>query len=159
MPGPESFATRLFRAAVMLAKSKALPESKPNPADEPSEEVVSIAKAVDEERLVYGVILEPDTPDVHGDAISAAEIQKAAHHYLTHGHDVRLQHGKKSVIGRADVVESFIAPQDMTMGEPTIQAGSWVMGAHVADATIWAKIKAGELTGFSPRGPAWRSLA
>lgn len=38
-----------------------------------------LTKADDEKKLVYGIVYEPDTPDAHGDFMTAAEIEKAAH--------------------------------------------------------------------------------
>lgn len=156
---PRTQAARLFCILAKYVQSRRFPEPKGNPTDTPSQEVATILAKADDEHLVFGVILEPDKPDVHRDQITAAEIAKAAHHYMIEGHDVRVQHGTESVVGQAHVVESFIAPVDFEMGGQTIKAGSWVMGAHVPDPALWARIKSGELTGFSPKGPAWRSIA
>lgn len=119
-------------------------------------ETFEIVKAADEEQLVYGVVLVPDTEDAQGDVMSRPEIQKAAHFYMEHGHDTQVQHSDRSVAGRLNVVESYVAQEDITLGETAVKAGSWVVGAHVPDDEIWADIKAGKLTAFSPRGRAWR---
>ena len=45
----------------------------------------------DEQKLVYGIVYEPDVPDAHGDYMTAEEIEKAAH-----GFGGRPQHRYKS---------------------------------------------------------------
>ena len=57
---------------------------------------------------------------------------------------IDLMHGNKIVTG-ASVVESFVADDDDTRFLP----GSWVIGVHIPDATIWGSIKKGEINGFS----------
>ena len=58
---------------------------------------VSITKSDDDERLVYGVVMEPMTDvtpsgDAHGDVISADEIKKSAHAYMRNARVMKRQH-------------------------------------------------------------------
>jgi len=52
-------------------------------------------------------------------------------------------------VAKADVVESYIAPQDFTINDQTVKKGSWVMSVKVHCPDLWEQIKAGEVTGFS----------
>lgn len=54
-----------------------------------------------------------------------------------------------------DIVESYIAPCDMTIGEQQVTKGSWVMGV-VWNEENWAKVLKGEITGFSMGGTGKR---
>lgn len=109
----------------------------------------TILKADDELRIVYGVVLEPDTEDLQGDILDAETIEKAAHGYLQESRVVGDSH---MVQAAADVVESYIAPADIQLGEQTVKKGSWVMGVKVNDDEMWAAVKKGEFSGFSIGG-------
>lgn len=113
------------------------------------EMVAQLIKADAEKRLVYGIVLEPDTEDTQGDIISAGEIEKAAHRFLVASRTVGDSHRKPA---GAQVVESYIAPVALTLGEQAVKAGSWVMAVKIADEKIWNAVQEGEYTGFSIGG-------
>lgn len=46
------------------------------------------------------------------------------------------------------MVESYISPADLTLGEQEIAKGSWVLVTKATDE-IWKDIKKGESTGYS----------
>ena len=107
-----------------------------------------IAKEEDK-RLVFGIVLEPDTEDAHGDLISSEEIEKAAHFFMQKSRTIGESHIKAA---EAQVVESFIAPEELTMGDQKIKKGSWVLGIKVLDDALWESVKSGEFTGLSVGG-------
>lgn len=109
----------------------------------------TILKADEERQIVYGVVLEPDTPDSQGDVISADEIEKAAHRFLVKSRVIGLRHSKKAP---AEVVESYIAPDDFEMGGQRVKKGSWMLGVHITDSGLWSAIKQGEYQSFSVGG-------
>ena len=113
-------------------------------------EVRLIGKADDEKRLVYGVVMEPDTVDTQGDFARADVIEQAAHAYLAHYRLLGEQHQK--VARRAEVVESYIAPANFQMGDQMVRKGSWFMVTHVLDPHLWDDIKQGKYTGYSIGG-------
>ena len=45
-------------------------------------EVKTLAKEVDEQKLDYGIVYEPDTVDAHEDVMIAAEIEKVRSRFL-----------------------------------------------------------------------------
>lgn len=114
---------------------------------------ISIAKSVEEQRLVYGVALVPETIDLQGDIISEDEIRKTAHDFLSRynasaGLDV--MHAEDGYDLR--LAESYIAPVDFTLGTEPVKKGSWVVAEKVLDDGVWARVKSGELRGFSILG-------
>lgn len=118
-----------------------------------------VVKSVDEQRLVYGVVQQPDIPDVQGDTISADELRDAAHFWLREGGDLWIQHGQKAkhadagpARSKAHVVESYLAPADFDLDGEAVKSGTWLMTVHIPDDDAWADVKAGKLVGFSPRG-------
>ncbi|WP_258729060.1 XkdF-like putative serine protease domain-containing protein [Bacillus atrophaeus] len=105
----------------------------------------------EEQKLVYGIVYEPDVPDAHGDYMTAAEIEKAAHGFLAEARNIDINHNFQS--GTGEVVESYVAPDDFQIGTRLIKKGSWVLVTRAADE-VWEQIKAGVITGYSMAGTA-----
>ncbi|CAF1787071.1 XkdF-like putative serine protease domain-containing protein [Bacillus subtilis] len=114
-------------------------------------EVKIIAKEANEQKLVYGIVYEPDTVDAHGDFMTAAEIEKAAHGFLKDAREIDKQHDFQGGVGA--VVESYVAPADFEMNGETIKKGSWVLVTKASEE-VWEEIKKGEITGYSMAGVA-----
>lgn len=119
---------------------------------------VKVMKADKMKQIVYGVVLEPDMVDYQDDYMTAEEIEKTAHQYMTDYRIIGSQHDKPVL---AHPVESYIAPQDFDMdgqnGPQKIKKGSWVLGVKVVDPKEWEKVVNGEYTGFSVGGMGSRS--
>lgn len=109
-----------------------------------------------EKRLVYGIVLEPETTDSQGDIYSAEVIEAAAHGFMADYQNVGHMH-KALVNDGAEVVESYIAPADFELGGQTVKQGTWVLVVHVTSDALWLQVQSGELTGFSIGGFAERS--
>lgn len=119
---------------------------------------VSILKADEERRIVYGVVLEPDRMegDTQGDVVSKEDIELAAHRYLYRREPIGDQHGQMAP-PTVRPVESYIAPCDFELnGEPVLK-GSWVLVAHVPDERLWEQVKKGEKAAWSVAGTGRRS--
>lgn len=122
-------------------------------ADEPTFEtaVKLITKADDPQKLVYGVVYEPDAEDAHGDYMDAETIEKAAHSFMEDYQQIDKQHDFTTSAGK--VVESYVAPVDMTIEDTTITKGTWVLVTKATDE-MWEDIQKGEFTGYSLAGTA-----
>ncbi|AIU81388.1 hypothetical protein WYY_13400 [Bacillus velezensis M27] len=105
----------------------------------------------DEQKLVYGIVYEPDVPDAHGDYMTAEEIEKAAHGFLADARNIDTNHNFEG--GTGEVVESYVAPDDFEIGNAVIRKGSWVLVTKASDE-VWDQIKAGIITGYSMAGTA-----
>lgn len=116
-----------------------------------SVEFLPIDKADEDRQIAFGIVLEPDEIDAHGDTIKAHEIARAAHLWLARFQDRGLQHSE-IVNSKIEIYESFIAPIKMKIGGQVVKKGTWLLMVHVLDKTIWKKIKSGGLTGFSMGG-------
>ncbi|PSA91492.1 terminase [Bacillus atrophaeus] len=114
-------------------------------------EVKVIAKEADEQKLVYGIVYEPDTVDAHGDFMTAAEIENAAHGFLKDAREIDKQHDFQGGVGA--VVESYVAPADFVINGELIKKGSWVLVTKASEE-VWEEIKKGEITGYSMAGIA-----
>jgi hypothetical protein len=107
------------------------------------------------EGKVFGVVLEANLPDSQGDVISPEEIEKACHAYMAESRRANVQHAGDDA--GADLIENWIAPQDVTLGGRRITKGSWLQGWHVRDPLLKQQIAAGEITGFSIEGTGERT--
>jgi len=122
--------------------------------------VVTVCKAVDEQRMIYGVVIEPGMTDLHGEVISEETCRKAAHGYMATRGGINLEHpgldGYRPDVD-AQVVESVLMAADVPdwYGRP-VRKGAWVVGIHVASDEVWKSAKAGQFGGLSLEGTARR---
>ena len=130
-------------------------EAQVDPARPVLEKTVPLLKGVDpdDERYVLGIVLEPETVDAQRDIYSAAEIRTAAHRFMEDFQDVGLMH-RMRVNGEVKIVESYLAPSDLTIADRAIKKGTWLLGVRVLSDALWADVKEGRLTGFSIGGSA-----
>lgn len=116
---------------------------------------IPIAKATLDEQTICGVVLQPEVVDAQGDIMGADVIRRAAHRFLAQYNRVtKLGLMHKDFKPRFELVESYLAPMDFDLNGFAVKAGSWVMTVKVLDKDVWAKVKKGELTGFSIGGKA-----
>lgn len=78
--------------------------------------------------------------------LTPQEIQKAAYNYLPGTPIVDVQHNMRK---QAEVVESYIAPDETQFNGSSYPAGTWFMTSRVTDPELQTAIQKGELTGFS----------
>jgi hypothetical protein len=102
-----------------------------------------------EKKLLYGIVYEPDCEDTYGDFMTKDEIEKTAHEFLQYYRNIDTEHNL--LAGAGIVVESYIAPINLSIGGNEIKAGSWVLVTKASDE-IWDAWKAGDITGYSMFG-------
>lgn len=137
-------------------------------ASEPAEETVQkgdsvelympILKIDEERRLMTGVVLEPDEVDAQNDTIYPHIIEEAAFDFLsnfgrTGGTRMGLMHKRFGDVG-IELVESWIAREDLIINNEKVKKGSWLMTVRAVDEALWSRVKRKELTGFSIGGVA-----
>lgn len=115
---------------------------------------VNFIKADDsgDEHIVSGIVYEPNTEDSQGDEANAEEIRKACFQFMEDSIGFKVMHKGKAV--KMQVLENYIAPQDLEINGVAVKKGSWVLTTRIHDAGIWKQIKAGKLTGYSMAGTA-----
>jgi len=106
------------------------------------------------ERIVMGIVYEPDTKDSQGDWANEDEIREAAYSFMESEQVYKINHEGSDASIR--VLESFIAPVDYKIEEEPIKKGSWMLASRVVDEDVWEQIEKGELTGYSMAGQALR---
>lgn len=115
---------------------------------------VPILKVVADEQIIVGVPLTPDHVDRQGDIIGKAAVRTAAHDYLHKSRALKFMHKTALSDAQARVVESYIAPTDLDIGGHQVVAGSWVVAVKIDDSDLWARVRSGQLRGFSIGGTA-----
>ena len=106
-----------------------------------------IVNADADSHYITGIVYEPLTEDAHGNYMTEQEITKAAYWFAKNGNQVDVQHSFEP-LEKAAVVESYVAPCDMSVGEQAIKKGTWMMTVEVDDPDIFEKVQKGEITGF-----------
>ncbi len=105
--------------------------------------ICKFAGADEEQRLVYGIVMEPDEIDTQEETVKSHTIEAAAHGYMMKPMIIGDGHLTKA---KAQPVESFIYnPEVLTEVKP----GSWVMTVKVHSEKLWEGVKKGDYTGFS----------
>jgi hypothetical protein len=113
---------------------------------------VGITKGAENpERIVMGIVYEPDVRDSQGDFARAEEIRKAAFSFMESGQVYKINHSAEAELS---VLESYLAPVDFDIEGQAVKAGSWILGSRVKDDDVWDKIEKGEYTGYSMAGTA-----
>lgn len=112
----------------------------------------------DDERIVFGVVYEPDTEDTQGDEATALEIKKACYSFMENGQVYFVMH--KGVRVDVCVLENYLAPVDFSIetasGMEKVTKGTWLLGSRIPFGEMWADIKSGELAGYSMGGTGQR---
>jgi len=109
---------------------------------------------------ILGVVLEPEVLDATrteksvGDIYNVDEVRKAAHRFMLEyrGQGNDFMHNGKDNPEAYQIVESYLAPADMVLGNEEIKKGTWLMGSIVFDEQIWKDVKGGRITGYSIGG-------
>ena len=110
-----------------------------------------ILKVDGDTHYITGIVYEPMVEDAHGNYMTEDAIRKAAYWFAKNGDKVDLQHSFESADGLA-VVENYVAPCDMTIGDTPVAKGTWVLTVECSNDTVWQAVEKGELTGFSMGG-------
>jgi len=113
-----------------------------------------IIKVDEGERIVYGIVLEPNVVDTQGDMISEEEIAKAAHYFMEKAQTIGYQH--KDFKKKFNIMESYIAPVAFNFCGQEVRKGTWLLSVRVVDDGVWKEVKKGEITGFSIGGVGTR---
>jgi rubrerythrin len=111
-------------------------------------------EAAEEEHFVLGEVLVPDEFDAQNDAYSEHDVRKAAHFFMEYGHRLGLMHERTLADNRIRILESYVAPIDMTIEGRDVKKGTWLLAARVVDDDLWQAVKDGRLTGWSIEGTA-----
>jgi len=121
----------------------------------------AVIKAVAEQRYTLALAYPADSLDLHGEYMSATDLEATAWAYVAKHRDVGLFHAEGTT-GHGTVVESYIyRGPEWTMPLPdgtstVIKSGDWLLGV-VWDEPSWGLIRKGFIDGMSIQGLAIRT--
>jgi hypothetical protein len=103
--------------------------------------------------------------DLQGDYVTPEEIEKAAYSYVIKSRVGGHQHRRTGEIHKdqpvkvGEMIESFVVTDEKVskMGLPDSMPRGWWVGFQYDDDATWAKVKKGEVTGFSIHGRGKRT--
>lgn len=114
----------------------------------PKKTNIPIIKQANEElKQATFLVLSPDEVDLHGDVYDANEVRKACHNFNTYCRKANLLHLFDT--DTFSVVESYIAPVGMQIGEQVVKAGDWISVLQFHCDEIWSEVKAGNYCSVS----------
>jgi hypothetical protein len=113
---------------------------------------VKIKKTDAAKQIVYGEVYIPYALDSQGDYATPSEIETMAHNFLKSGRNANIDTEHDLIRNGSNTVESFVARE----GDPDFTPGSWVLGTHIPEKEVWAKVESGEINGYSMYGSAVR---
>lgn len=111
--------------------------------------VVPISKMDEGQRIVKGLVYQPNVLDTQGDWMTPEAIQKCAYQFMKdlNLHEVDTDHDLVNV--DAYVCESYIAKSDDPEGYPE---GAWVVAMKIDSDDVWEGVLNKDYTGFSMWG-------
>jgi hypothetical protein len=166
---PENFASGTMRTIDITDGVKAvIGRLKKNENKVHKEHVVAISKVDSENRIVYGVVLDPYIVDSQGDHMTPSDVEKTANDYMENYRNIGLFHAGKAP--SCIPVQSWLVPYPsredyalamsdkphrilmMPFGDSEIPSGCWVLGTKVNDDALWQKVQSEELNAYSIGG-------
>lgn len=154
--------TTLIKSLLDTVKSILGSES----VEAPSEAPVTVSKSVgvkkelvksldEEKRKASFVVLAPDEYDLHGHIYSAEEIEKAKDSFNSVCGKPNLAHMMMADEQDVAIIEDYIAPCEMTLGETTVTKGTWIQTWKFNNDSLWEGVKSGYWNGLSIRCAAY----
>ena len=104
------------------------------------------------EGIVLGIVAMPGIVDKQGDEITKEAIEKACWEYNTEYGAVFYRHGMPLTSKEVELLESYVAPTDMKIGEHDVPAGTWLVRVKINDDKIKKEVLDGNIQGFSMGG-------
>ena len=127
---------------------------KPMAGKEEKQTIFKIIKVDKAQRILGGVIYEPDEVDTQGDFTDAKEIEKAMYRfmekYATDTKRIKINHKGKRY--HFPIMEVFQAEEDTVKGGQTLKKGTWWLEIKVTNDTIWKMAEKNEIEAFSMGG-------
>jgi len=124
-------------------------------------ELTAVIKSVSEdERIISGPVLIPNSVDLQNDLIEADEIVKAAHGFMKDFQQINILHSSNYDDFTDGVVpiESVVLKNDVDFygdGE-IIKKGTWILDVFVGNDDVWQLIKDGKIRAYSIEGEGER---
>ena len=109
---------------------------------------VQVTKALNEDKqLATYIVLVPDEVDLHDHVYDAETVEKACISFNLFCQQSNLCHLEDTNL--FDIVQSYISPVDMVLGETFVKKGTWLATIKANTPELWTDIKDGTFVGLS----------
>lgn len=105
-----------------------------------------------EGREVFGIVLVPERKDKDGDSYTKEAVREACYTFNRNFMNVSYRHNHLLRKDQVSVVESYVAPCEMKIGEAVVKEGTWLMRCLIEDEGLRKDVKEGKIKGFSIGG-------
>lgn len=128
-------------------------------------------RALEDKRIVYGVVLDPYIIDAHNDWISPNDVEETAHgwflgsrlvtlHHKTHADAKAVESSIVDYPSRRDYAAARTGEQHRAwrrkFGDDVVHSGAWILGVQLSPE-LWDAYKRDEIAAFSIEGFGVRS--
>lgn len=105
-----------------------------------------------EGKQVFGIVLVPEKKDKEGDSYTKEAIEEACYRFNRDFMNQSYRHNHLLTKDQVSIIESYIAPCEMKLGNAVIKEGTWLMRSSVDDDELRREVKEGVIKGFSIGG-------
>ena len=103
-------------------------------------------------KIIYGVLIVPDEPDLDGTIFSADVIARACAEY---SNSMQPDENHKDIDNPGlNIADSFISTDGYELNGHKVKPGSWIVGIRTDDPDVIAKVRSGDYGGLSIEGAA-----
>lgn len=116
----------------------------------------------DAERLITGIVADPENIDSYGQIIDAHVVRKMALNFMERHGDMGTDHAKDDdgnpIVLNDDIVivENWVTRNKDVIGGEKVPQGAWMLTVRVLSDEIWERVVDGELNGYSFEAIVWR---
>ena len=114
------------------------------------------------ERLVTGIVADPENIDSYGQMIEEDVVRKMALMFLERFGNMGTDHAKDEdgnpIILNEDIiiVENWVTREEGTVGGERVPKGAWLLTCRIISDEIWQRVVDDELNGYSFEAVVWR---
>jgi len=101
---------------------------------------------------VFGIVLVPDVEDGEGDSFTKAAVEDACYKFNKDFMNQSYRHSYYLSKDETSIIESYIAPCDMKIGDKEVKEGTWLMRSEIKDDGLRKEVLDGKIKGFSIGG-------
>lgn len=137
----------LKKQGILKSYSKDITESEINTEGSSRWEKQPVIKAIDTELMQVTYVVMQEGIDAHGDYTSLETIRSAKESFNSNMVKANLFHLVET--DTFSIIESYLAPVDMVLGEHFVRKGTWLATLQIHDPELWQMIKDGDIVGVS----------
>ena len=105
-----------------------------------------------EGKEIFGIVLVPEEKDGDKDSYFKEAIREACYEFNKDFMNQSYRHNHLLTKNQVSIIESYIAPCEIKIGEEVIKEGTWLMRSSIDDEELRKEVREGKIKGFSIGG-------